>query len=49
MLIGGYLLLAIFALAILTHTLLGDVSGMETLLVYGSAVLVSMAERKSNH
>jgi hypothetical protein len=46
--VGGYLLLAIFALAILIHTLHGDFSGMETLLVYGAAVLVSMADRKSS-
>jgi hypothetical protein len=47
---GGYLLLVIFALAMLTHTLHGDFLGMEPLIVYGSAVLVSLAyrERKSS-
>ncbi len=41
--LGGYLLLIIFALAIVIHTLHGDFSGMEVLIVYGAAVLVSMA------
>ena len=41
--VGGYLLLAIFALAIIIHALHGDFSGMETLIVYGAAVLVSVA------
>jgi len=45
--IGGYLLLIIFALAVLVHTLHGDDSGMEVLFVYGAAVLVSMAERRA--
>jgi hypothetical protein len=43
--VGGYLLLAIFALAIIIHTLHGDFSGMETLIVYGAGVLASMAYR----
>jgi len=46
--IGGYLLLIIFALAILIHTLHGDFSGMEMLFIYGAAVLVSMAERRAS-
>jgi hypothetical protein len=47
-LVGGYWLLIIFALAILIHTLHGDFSGMETLIVYGAAVMVSMANCKSS-
>jgi hypothetical protein len=43
--VGGYGLLAIFALAIAIHALHGDVSGLETLVVYGAAVLVSLAYR----
>jgi hypothetical protein len=46
--VGGYFLLALFALAILIHTLHGDFSGIETLCVYAAAVLVSMGERKSS-
>jgi hypothetical protein len=42
---GGYLLLVIFAVAIIIHTLHGDFSGMDTLLVYGAAVLACMAYR----
>jgi hypothetical protein len=44
--VGGYGLLAIFALAIVMHALHGDVSGLETLVVYGAAVLVSLAYRE---
>jgi len=44
--LGGYLLLAIFALAILIHTLHGDPHGLETLTVYGAAVLVCLAGRR---
>jgi hypothetical protein len=44
--VGGYGLLAIFALAIVIHALHGDVSGLETLVVYGAAVLVSLAYRE---
>jgi len=43
---GGYLLLLIFAVAIAIHTLHGDVAGLEVLVVYGAAVLVSLAHRK---
>jgi hypothetical protein len=43
---GGYLLLLIFVLAIAIHTLHGDVSGLEVLVVYGAAVLVSLAYRE---
>ena len=43
--IGGYGLLVIFALAIAIHTLHGDASGLETLVVYGAAVLASLAYR----
>ncbi len=43
--VAGYVLLAIFALAIIIHTVHGDFAGMETLIVYGSAVLVSLAHR----
>ena len=45
--VGGYGLLAIFALAIAIHALHGDVSGLETLVVYGAAVLVTLADRDS--
>jgi hypothetical protein len=43
--VGGYGLLAIFTLAIAIHALHGDVSGLETLVVYGAAVLASLAHR----
>jgi hypothetical protein len=43
---GGYFLLVIFALAIVIHLLHGDPAGLETLVVYGAAVLVSVAHRK---
>jgi len=43
--IGGYLLLVIFGLAALLHILHGQ-SGVEGLLVYAVAVLVSMAHTK---
>ena len=43
--VGGYLLLAIFALAIAIHTLHGDARGMETIVVYGAAVLACLAYR----
>jgi hypothetical protein len=42
---GAYLLLGIFGLAIIIHALHGDVSGMETLIVYAAAVLVSVVYR----
>jgi hypothetical protein len=43
--VGGYMLLAIFALAIIIHSLHGEFAGMETLIVYGAAVVVSLAYR----
>jgi hypothetical protein len=43
--LGGYGLLAIFALAIAIHALHGDASGLETLVVYAAAVLASLACR----
>jgi len=42
--VGGYLLLAIFALAILIHSLHGDFQ-VGGLLVYAAAVFVCMAQR----
>jgi hypothetical protein len=45
-LVGGYALLAIFALAIVIHGLHGELGGLEILVLYGVAVFVSMAERK---
>jgi DoxX-like family len=44
--IGGYLLLVIFGLAALLHILHGQY-GVEGLLVYAAAVLVSMAHTKN--
>jgi hypothetical protein len=43
---GGYMLLAIFALAILIHGLHGEFRGLEILVLYGVAVFVSLADRK---
>jgi hypothetical protein len=43
--VGGYLLLVIFALAIAIHSLHGDFLGLEILVLYGVAVFVSLAER----
>lgn len=45
--VGGYGLLAIFALAIIIHALHGDASGLEALVVYGAAALVCLAYRDS--
>lgn len=45
--LGGYLLLVIFALAIVIHTLHGDARGMETIVVYGAAVFACLAHRSS--
>lgn len=45
-LVGGYLLMAIFALAITVHTLHGDLGGLEILVLYGVAVLVVLACKK---
>ena len=42
---GSYLLLGIFALAIVIHVLHGDARGLEVLVVYGAAVLVCLAHR----
>ncbi len=47
--VGGYFLLAIFALAITLHTLHGAFAGIETLLVYSAAVLVSLAHRNGRN
>jgi hypothetical protein len=44
--VGGYALLVIFALAILIHTVHGEARGLETLVVYGAAVLVCLAYRR---
>jgi hypothetical protein len=46
MAVGGYLLLVIFALAIVIHLLHGDPGGLEVLVVYGAAVLVCLADRE---
>lgn len=43
--VGGYLLLVIFALAIAIHSLHGDFAGLEILVLYGAAVLVGLADR----
>lgn len=43
--VGGYLLLVIFALAIVIHGLHGDFLGLEILVLYGVAVFVSLADR----
>jgi hypothetical protein len=40
--VGGYLLLVIFALAIAMHSLHGDFAGLEILVLYGVAVYVSL-------
>ncbi len=45
-LVGGYALLAIFALAIAIHGLHGEFRGLETLVLYGAAVFVSLAGRR---
>jgi hypothetical protein len=45
-LVGGYALLAIFALAIAIHGLHGELAGLEILVLYGVAVFLSMAERR---
>jgi hypothetical protein len=46
LLIGGYALLVIFALAIAIHALHGDFGGLETLVLYGVAVYVSLADKR---
>jgi ABC-type molybdate transport system permease subunit len=43
--IGGFLLLIIFGLAVVIHTLHGDFGGMEVLLVYAAAVFACLAFR----
>jgi hypothetical protein len=45
-LVGGYLLLVIFTLAIAIHSLHGDFAGLEILVLYGVAVFVSLADRR---
>ena len=45
-LMGGYILLAIFGLAILIHGLHGEFRGLEILLLYGVAVWVSLTAKK---
>jgi hypothetical protein len=45
-LVGGHALLAIFALAIGIHGLHGEFWGLEILVLYGTAVFVSLADRK---
>jgi hypothetical protein len=44
--IGGYMLLAIFGFAILIHGLHGEFRGLESLVLYGVAVWVSLAAKK---
>jgi len=44
--VGGYMLLAIFGLAIVIHGLHGEFGGLEILVLYGVAVWVSRAARK---
>jgi len=44
---GGMALLVIFGLAIAMHSLHGDFRGLETLVLYGVAVYVSLADRGS--
>ena len=45
-LMGGYILLAIFGLAIVIHGLHGEFGGLEILVLYGVAVWVSLTGRK---
>jgi hypothetical protein len=45
--LGGYMLLAIFALAIVVHGLHGEFGGLEILVLYGVAVWVSLADTKA--
>ena len=44
--VGGYMLLAIFGLAIVIHGLHGEFGGLEILVLYGVAVWVSLAAGK---
>jgi len=46
-LVGGYALLAIFALAIAIHGLHREFWGLEILVLYGVAVFVSLAHRSN--
>jgi len=48
MLIGGYALLVILALAIAIHALHGDFGGLEILVLYGVAVYVTLASRRNS-
>ena len=43
--IGGYLLLVIFGLAVVIHSLHGDLSGVLVLFVYAAAVVACLAFR----
>ena len=43
--VGGYLLLFIFAIAIVIHFLLGEIVGVGSLVVYSMAVIVCMTHR----
>jgi len=40
--IGGYVLLAMFALAVVIHLLHGDFGGMEVLFVYAAAIFACL-------
>ena len=42
---GGYLLLVIFGLAVVIHTLHGDLGGISVLFVYAAAVFACLAFR----
>ncbi len=46
MLVGGYALLIIIALAVAIHGLHGEFAGLEILVLYGMAVFVVMTERR---
>jgi hypothetical protein len=48
MVAGGYMLLAIFGLAIVIHGLHGEFRGLEILVLYGMAVWVSLAAGKDS-
>ena len=44
--VGGYMLLAIFGVAIVIHGLHGEFGGLEILVLYGVAVWVSLRARE---
>ena len=46
--VGGYLLLFIFAIAIVIHFLVGEIAGVGSLVVYSMAVIVCMAHRNKS-